>query len=634
MSEASDAGGHGKQPHLSSQKALTIAAIGVVFGDIGTSPLYTMKEVFGGHHPMDVTTVNVLGILALVFWSLIIVVTAKYVMLIMRADNKGEGGIMAMMSLVQRIKPHDKRMGWLLAAMGLFGASLFYGDGMITPAISVLSAIEGLRVAAPELGPLVIPLSVLVLVALFSIQRRGTQSVGAWFGPIMCLWFVVLLILGLVNIWDAPQVLLGVNPVYAYHFFAEHSDYGFLVLGAVVLAVTGAEALYADMGHFGRSPIRRAWFFLVLPALLVNYFGQGALLIEHPEAVANPFYHQSPAWTLPFLITLATLATLIASQAVITGAYSVTRQAIQLGYLPRMEIKYTSAQEMGQIYIPLVNWGLLLGIIALVLGFQSSSELAAAYGIAVTGTMLIDTVLGFVVVIGLWKWNRALALAGLFIFLSVDIAYFLANSVKIFDGGWFPLLIGLIVFTLLSTWKRGRELLMQGLKRDKLRLQPFLKQLMEHPPQRVEGTAVFLTANSEGVPHAMLHNLVHNKVLHERVVFLTMYTEPVPRIPVSERIAINDLGDGFYQVAVHYGFMDSPHIPKALLQCSTQGLVLDPMQTSFFLSRETIVRSRLPGMARWRERLFIQMARNAESAMGFFRIPTNRVIELGSQVEI
>ena len=619
---------------VTPKHALTLAAIGVVFGDIGTSPLYTLKEVFGGHHPIAITTGNVFGILALIFWSLIIVVTCKYVIFIMRADNKGEGGIMAMLSLVQRVKPANTRSGWMLTLLGLIGASLFYGDGIITPAISVLSAVEGLRVVEPALGPLVIPLSLAALIFLFSIQRRGTQHVGAWFGPVMTLWFLVLLILGLINIWEAPQVLLGINPLYAYHFFAEHNDYGILVLGAVVLAVTGAEALYADMGHFGRTPIRRAWFYLVLPALVINYFGQGALLLEHPEAVVNPFYHQSAAWTLPFLITLATLATLIASQAVITGAYSITQQAIQLGYLPRMEIIYTSAQEMGQIYIPVINWALLLGIVALVLGFQSSSELAAAYGIAVTGTMLIDTILGFVVVISLWKWNRYIAIAGLCVFLFVDLAFFTANSAKIFDGGWFPLLIGALVFTLLSTWKRGRELLMQGLKRDNLSLEPFLKQLLVHPPQRVPGTAVFLTADPDGIPHALLHNLAHNKVLHERVVFLTVHTDAVPRVPAAERIQITDLGNGFYRVSVRFGFMDVQHIPKALLQCSTYGLQLDPMQTSFFLSRETIIASHLPGMAHWRERLFIQMARNAESAMTFFRIPTNRVIELGSQVEI
>ncbi len=617
-----------------ARRALTLAALGVVFGDIGTSPLYTLKEVFGGHHPIDITQHNVYGILALVFWSLIIIVSLKYVLLIMRADNKGEGGIMAMLALVMRAHPSDTRKGWILAGLGLFGASLFYGDGIITPAISVLSAVEGLRVVEPALGSWVVPLSLGALILLFSIQSHGTHRVGAWFGPIMSLWFLLLLVLGIFNIIKAPQVLAGVNPYYAWHFFMTHQDYGFLVLGAVVLAVTGAEALYADMGHFGRGPIRSAWFYLVLPALLANYFGQGALLLEHPEAVANPFYHQSPAWTLPFLIAIATLATLIASQAVITGAFSVTQQAIQLGYLPRMQIKYTSAKEMGQIYIPFINWALLLGIVALVLGFQSSSELAAAYGIAVTGTMLIDTLLAFVVVIKLWQWNRLVAIAGLVFFLSIDLAYFIANSAKILDGGWFPLLIGVLVFILLSTWKRGRELLMQSLKRDSLSLEPFLQQLIAHPPQRVAGTAVFLTADPAGIPHALLHNLAHNKVLHERVVFLTVNTQPVPRVLKTERIDVTDLGNGFYRVFVHYGFMDTQDIPKALIQCAARGLVFELMQTSFFLSRETLVASRISGMALWREHLFIQMARNAEGAMSFFRIPTNRVIELGSQIEL
>ncbi|HWS02418.1 MAG TPA: potassium transporter Kup [Gammaproteobacteria bacterium] len=622
----------GKTP--TARRALTLAALGVVFGDIGTSPLYTMKEVFGGHHPIDISTGNVLGILALIFWSLIIIVSVKYVLLIMRADNKGEGGIMAMLALVLRTHPTGTRKGAVLAVLGLFGASLFYGDGIITPAISVLSAVEGLRVAEPALGTWVVPLSLAVLIALFSIQSHGTHRVGAWFGPIMSVWFLMLLVLGIINIIQAPQVLAGVNPLYAYHFFMDHQDYGFLVLGAVVLAVTGAEALYADMGHFGRSPIRNAWFYLVLPALVANYFGQGALLLEHPEAVTNPFYHQSPAWTLPILITMATLATLIASQAVITGAFSVTQQAIQLGYLPRMQIKFTSAKEMGQIYIPLINWALLLGIVALVLGFKSSSELAAAYGIAVTGTMLIDTLLAFVVVVNLWKWNRVLAVIGLCFFLSIDLAYFIANSTKILDGGWFPLLIGLLVFILLSTWKRGRELLMQGLRRESLSLEPFLNQLIAHPPQRVPGTAVFLTADPVGIPHALLHNLAHNKVLHERVVFLTVVTEPVPRVLKTERITVSDLGNGFYRAFVRYGFMDTQDIPKALIQCAARGLEFELMQTSFFLSRETIVASKIPGMAPWREHLFIQMARNAEGAMTFFKIPTNRVIELGSQVEI
>ncbi len=613
---------------------LAVAAIGVVFGDIGTSPLYTLKEVFAGHHPLTVSAPNVMGILSLVFWALIIVVSLKYVVFIMRADNNGEGGIMALLALVERAVPGGTRKSWLLLALGIFGASLFYGDGMITPAISVLSAIEGLNVAAPSLSPLIVPISLIVLLLLFVIQRGGTRRVGIWFGPIMLTWFLVLAVLGILNIIRTPEVLFALNPYYAFHFFATHGTYGFLVLGAVVLAVTGAEALYADMGHFGRSPIRLAWFWFVLPALVLNYFGQGALLIRDPLAISNPFYLQAPGWALFPLIGLATAATIIASQAVISGAFSVTRQAIQLGYLPRMQIVHTSEHEIGQIYIPFINWSLLVGIFALVLGFGSSSNLAAAYGIAVTGTMAIDTILGFVVVLSLWRWNRWIAIAGLIGFLTVDIGFFAANSVKIVDGGWFPLLIGLIVFTLLSTWKRGRQLLLRRLQTGSIALEPFVQSMIAHPPTRVSGTAVFLTANKEGVPHALLHNLAHNKVLHERVVFLTVLTEDIPTVPANRRMEIEDMGHGFYRIYLHFGFQDAPHIPKALLLSKQAGVDFDMMQTSFFLSRETIISTGMPGMALWREHIFIAMARNAESAMSFFRIPTNRVIELGSQVEI
>ena len=613
---------------------LSVAAIGVVFGDIGTSPLYTLKEVFAGHHPLAATAPNVMGILSLVFWALIIVVSLKYVVFIMRADNNGEGGIMALLALVQRAVPNGTRKSWLLLVLGIFGASLFYGDGMITPAISVLSAVEGLNVAAPALAPLIVPISLIVLLLLFVIQRNGTRQVGIWFGPIMMTWFLTLATLGIYNIIPTPEVLYALNPYYAFHFFASNGSYGFLVLGAVVLAVTGAEALYADMGHFGRGPIRLAWFWFVLPALLLNYFGQGALLIRNPAAITNPFYLQAPSWALFPLIGLATAATIIASQAVISGAFSVTRQAIQLGYLPRMQIVHTSEHEIGQIYIPFINWALLLGIVALVIGFGSSSNLAAAYGIAVTGTMAIDTILGFVVVLSLWRWNRWIAIAGLICFLTIDLAFFAANSVKIFDGGWFPLLIGLVVFTLLSTWKRGRQILLQRLQTGAIALEPFVASMIAHPPTRVPGTAVFLSASKEGVPHALLHNLAHNKVLHERVVFLTVLTEDVPYVTGKKRIQIEEMGRGFYRIYLHFGFQDAPHIPKALLLCKQAGVEFDMMQTSFFLSRETIISTGMPGMAPWREHIFIAMARNAEGAMSFFRIPTNRVIELGSQVEI
>ena len=625
-----------QQPEQQRQGVLglAVAAIGVVYGDIGTSPLYTLKEVFGGHHPLQASAPNVMGILSLIFWALLIIVSLKYVVFIMRADNNGEGGIMALLALVQRAVPDGTRKSWWLLALGIFGASLFYGDGMITPAISVLSAIEGLKVASPALAPLVVPIALIVLLLLFAIQRSGTRRVGILFGPIMMLWFLTLAVLGIINIIPTPEVLLAVNPYYAFYFFAHNGSYGFLVLGAVVLAVTGAEALYADMGHFGRGPIRLAWFWFVLPALLLNYFGQGALLIRNPSVVSNPFYLQAPSWALFPLIGLATAAAIIASQAVISGAFSVTRQAIQLGYLPRMQIVHTSEHEIGQIYIPFINWALLLGIVGLVLGFGSSSELAAAYGIAVTGTMIIDTILGFVVVLSLWHWNRWIAIAGLVCFLTVDLAFFIANSVKIVDGGWFPLFIGLVVFTLLATWKRGRKILLQRLQTGAIALEPFVQGMIAHPPTRVPGTAVFLSANKEGVPHALLHNLIHNKVLHERVVFLTVLTEDVPYVPGNKRTQIEDMGHGFYRIYLHFGFQDVPHIPKALLLCKQAGISFDMMQTSFFLSRETIISTGMPGMAPWREHLFITMARNAEGAMSFFRIPTNRVIELGSQVEI
>ena len=613
---------------------LAAAAIGVVYGDIGTSPLYTLKAVFAGHHPLAVTPANVMGILSLVFWALLIVVSLKYVVFIMRADNNGEGGIMALIALVQRAVPGNTRKSWWLVVLGIFGASLFYGDGMITPAISVLSAVEGLKVAAPALESLVVPLSLIVLILLFAIQRTGTRRVGIWFGPIMALWFLTLAVLGMWHVIHTPEVLLAANPYYAFRFFSHHGVYGFLVLGAVVLAVTGAEALYADMGHFGRGPIRLAWFGFVLPALLLNYFGQGALLIQNPQAISNPFYMQAPSWALFPLIGLATAATIIASQAVISGAFSVTRQAIQLGYLPRMLTIHTSEHAIGQIYIPFINWALLLGIVALVLGFGTSSHLATAYGIAVTGTMAIDTILGFVVVLTLWRWNRYIAIAGVTCFLTVDLAFFIANSTKLFQGGWFPLLIGLLVFIVLSTWKHGRQILLQRLRIGAIALGPFIQGLVAHPPARVAGTAVFLTASREGVPHALLHNLAHNKVLHERVIFLTVFTEDEPYVPTDKRVQVEDMGNGFYRIYAHYGFKDEPDVPTALAACQRFGLDFDMMQTSFFLSRETIISTGIPGMAPWREHLFIAMARNAESAMSFFKIPTNRVIELGSQVEI
>ena len=614
--------------------ALALGALGVVYGDIGTSPLYTMREVFGGPHPLPPTPDNVLGILSLVFWALLIVVSLKYVVFILRADNRGEGGIMALMSLVQRTTRHRPRGRWVLLVLGLFGASLFYGDGLITPAISVLSAVEGLEVATPALKPYVVPTALVVLVSLFLLQRRGTASVGVLFGPIMALWFAILAVLGAINVLQTPSVLLAINPAYAVQFFATNQGLGFLALGAVVLAVTGVEALYADMGHFGRLPIRLAWFAFVLPSLLLNYFGQGALLIRQPTAIANPFYLQAPEWAIYPMVAIATAATIIASQAVISGAYSVTRQAVQLGYLPRMEIRHTSEHAIGQIYIPFVNWFLLIGVVALVLGFQSSSHLAAAYGIAVTGTMAIDTILAAVVAIMLWRWHPAVVVVGALGFLFVDLAFFSANSLKVLHGGWLPIVVAAAVFAILSTWKRGRELLRERLKSDSIPLQLFLDNITEHGPMRVPGTAVFLSSQGQSVPHALLHNLAHNKVLHERVVFLTVRTEDVPFVQDTERIEVEDLGNQFYRVIAHYGFKEDPNVPRALNLCAVCGQEVNMLETSFFLSRETLIPTKMPGMAPWRERLFIWMARSAQNAMSFFRLPSNRVIELGTQVEI
>jgi KUP system potassium uptake protein len=622
------------RPDRHGKAALVLGAIGVVYGDIGTSPLYTMKEAFHGVHGLPVSVTNVLGVLSLILWSLVIIVSVKYAGFIMRADNKGEGGIMALMALVQRVTAGETRRRWWLMSFGIFGAALFYGDGMITPAISVLSAVEGLEVATPAFKPYVIPLSLIVLVGLFVFQRKGTASVGALFGPVMILWFATLAVLGVIEIARYPDVLRALNPAYAVTFLADNRTAGFLALGAVVLAVTGAEALYADMGHFGRKPIRLAWFGFVLPGLVLNYFGQGALLIHEPDAVDNPFYRLAPEWALYPMVVLATTATVIASQAVISGAFSVTRQAIQLGYAPRMNISHTSEREIGQIYIPIMNWMLLAGIVALVLGFQSSSSLAAAYGIAVTGTMAIDTILAFVVVRGLWGWNLPLTATVTALFLIVDMAYLGANSVKILQGGWFPLAIGLVVFTLLSTWKRGRELMRERLKEMAIALDPFMDGLAKHPPARVPGTAVFLTTNRDAVPHALLHNLKHNKVLHDRVVVLTVVFQDIPHVDESERVEIRPLGNHFYQLFVIYGFKDETDIPRALALCAPLGLQFDMLETSFFLSRETLIPTRRRAMAYWREKLFIGMMRNATSVTAYFRIPTNRVVELGTQVEL
>ena len=612
---------------------LALAALGVVYGDIGTSPLYALKEVFGSpHHPVPITPENVLGILSLVFWALMAVVSGKYVSFITRADNLGEGGIMALMALALRQQKTGSIGRNVIVILGLFGAALFYGDGVITPAISVLSAVEGLGIVTPALERFVIPLALVVLVALFVIQRHGTASVGRLFGPVMMLWFATLAVLGLANIVAAPGVLRALNPGWAMQFFVANPGLGFLSLGAVVLVLTGGEALYADMGHFGRRPIQIAWFGMVLPALLINYFGQGALLLTNPASVANPFYLLAPAWALYPLVILATMATVIASQAVISGAFSLTLQAMQLGYLPRFQVRHTSESEMGQIYLPAINWLLLAAVIALVLGFKSSSNIAAAYGIAVTGTMLITNLLVFVVARELWGWKLVPTLLCITPFVVIDFAFFYANSIKILAGGWFPLAFGLGVFVLMATWKRGRELLHAKLGQDAIDLAPFIASLALGGATRVPGTAVFMTGRPQGVPRAMLHSLKHYKVLHERMVIVTIRIFDVPHVPEIDRVEVADLGESFWQVTVQYGFKDEPDLPAALSLCAHFGLEFEMMDTSFFLGRETLIPRRSREMAYWRVLLFALMFRNASSLTAFFKIPSNRVVELGSQV--
>ena len=613
--------------------ALTLGALGIVYGDIGTSPLYAIKEVFGGaHHPVPITPDNVLGILSLFFWSLLIVVTLKYVSFIMRADNKGEGGIIALMTLALRNGNPASVWHKVLVTLGLFGAALFYGDGVITPAISVLSAVEGLEIITPAFKPYVLPITLSVLVGLFAFQRKGTASVGALFGPVMLLWFAVLALLGANSISEHPVVLAAVNPLWALNFMRENSLLGFFSLGAVVLCITGAEALYADMGHFGAKPIQYAWLGYVLPALLINYFGQGALLIADPVAIENPFYRLAPEWALLPLVVLSTVATIIASQAVISGAFSITQQAIQLGYTPRLEIQHTSAQQMGQIYLPGINWLLLISIIFLVIGFGSSSNLAAAYGIAVTGTMLVTNILAIAVAIHLWQWSPWRACLGAAPFICIDLAFFLANTGKIPDGGWFPLAFGLSIFVLLTTWKRGRELLGKRLAADAMQLKPFIADISASGVSRVPGNPVFMTPNPDAVPHALLHSLKHYKALHEQVIILSVRVFELPYVPEIDRVEVRKLSGNFAQVIVQYGFKDEPDIPGALALCAEAGLEINMMDTSFFLGRETLIPKFGSELAYWRELLFVAMFRNAGSATAFFKIPSNRVVELGSQI--
>ncbi|MBL0965680.1 potassium transporter Kup [Blastomonas sp. UPD001] len=622
----------------SSVAALAFGAIGIVFGDIGTSPIYAFRETFAGHHPLTPDAEHIFGVVSLIFWSMTLVVGVQYVSILMRADNKGQGGSLALVALISRSIGRTS-YGWLLILLGVFATALFYGDSMITPAISVLSAVEGLTVVNPGLQPLVVPIAVGLLVFLFFIQSRGTARIGTLFAPIMVLYFGTIAVLGIYQIVFNPQILLALNPWYAVRFFLNDGWFAFLALGSVVLAVTGAEALYSDMGHFGRGPLRLSWFGFVMPALLINYFGQGAMIIGmSPEVAAetirNPFFLLAPDVLRLPLVLLATGATFIASQAVISGAFSITHQAIQLGYIPRLSIKHTSASESGQIYIPLINWVLMIAVILLVLSFQSSSNLAAAYGIAVTGAMLIDTCLMAVLLIAMWKWKLWMAIPIIVTFVVVDGAYFLANATKIPDGGWFPLVIGAVTFTLLTTWARGRKLMRETMIESALPIEVFVKSA-QGSATRVKGTAIFMASATTGVPTALLHNMKHNKVIHERVVILTVQIMEVPYVTDANRFHVEDLGHGFYRMVLRYGFMQSTDVPAALKDVKELcGGKFEMLQTSFFLSRQTLLTAERPGMPIWREKIFAWMLRNSASPMEFFNLPSNRVVELGSQLEI
>ena len=621
------------QSSKSSLAALTLGAIGVVYGDIGTSVLYAVKEVFGsGHVPF--TPDNIYGILSIFFWTLTVIVSLKYVVLVLRADNNGEGGLIAMLALASQAVKDKPRLRKVLLAVGIFGTSLFYGDGVITPAISVLSAVEGLEVVSPHFKQYVIPLTLVVLFCLFAVQKRGTSGIGKFFGPVTLIWFLTIAVLGVSHIVTHPEILWAMSPHYAVGFMWAHPGITFIILGAVVLCVTGAEALYADLGHFGKRPIRLAWFGVAMPALTLNYFGQGALLLAEPEAVKNPFFMMAPDWALVPLVVMATLATVIASQALITGAFSVTKQVIQLGYLPRLNILHTSVRDTGQIYIPLVNWGLFVAIVLAVVMFRSSSNLAAAYGIAVTLDMLITTILTFFVIRFGWGYPLALCVAATGFFFVVDLAFFASNLLKLFQGGWFPLMIGGGVFMLMMTWKQGRSLLNDKLRADAIDLKDFLESVFLSPPTRVDGTAVFLTAEPGAVPNALLHNLKHNKVLHRQNLFVTVRNHEVPWIGRDKRLQVEPLGHDCWQVVVQYGFKDDPDIPSALHQLRVQGCDVEPMTTSYFLSRDTIIPTIGSGMAPWREKLFAQMHHNASGAADFLHLPSNAVVELGSKIEI
>jgi KUP system potassium uptake protein len=621
-------------PSSSNVVALSLGALGVVYGDIGTSPLYVMKTVFDPANGLALNPANIIGIVSLIFWSLMVVVSLKYVTLIMRADNHGEGGIMALLALAAHSVAERPKLRHLLLISGVFGAALFYGDGVITPAISVLSAVEGLELALPDLTPYVVQITLAVLIVLFLMQKRGTAGIGAVFGPVMVAWFLVLAATGAVHVFKAPIILTALNPISGLDFALRHEGLAFVALGSVVLALTGAEALYADMGHFGAGPIRYSWFVFVMPSLVLNYFGQGALLLSNPQALENPFFHMFPQWALVPMVLLATVATVIASQAVISGAFSMTKQAVQLGFLPRMRIVHTSEREIGQIYVPALNTALLVAVVIAVIAFRSSTALGAAYGIAVTGTMLITTFLTFYVLRYAWKFGFVPSLLATGFFFLVDATFFAANLLKVTEGGWFPLLLGAMVFVGMTTWAKGRQLLTASLRSDALELEPFLKSVLRDPPMRAPGTAVFMNAEADLTPTALLHNLKHNNVLHESNVFVTVINEEVPFVKEEDRLRARLLCEGCWAVTVRFGFKDEVDIPKALELLQTEGVLLDPMRTSYFLSRATVVPTLGGGMANWREKLYANMHRNASSAADFLNLPPNRVIELGAKVQI
>lgn len=613
---------------------LSLGAMGVVYGDIGTSPIYAIKESFHSSYGLAATPANIMGVLSLIFWSLILVISVKYLLLVLRADNKGEGGIIALTALVSPPTEKTKGRRWLLVLAGLFGAALLYGDSMITPAISVVSAIEGLQVATPFFEPYVIPITIGILIALFAVQSKGTAGIGTIFGPITLVWFVTLAILGVIQIAEHPNVLYALNPAYGFDFFIRNGWAGFLVLGSVFLVVTGGEALYADIGHFGLRPIRLTWFCVVLPALLLNYFGQGALVINNPEFIEHPFFHMIPRWGLYPLVVIATVATIIASQAVISGAFSLTRQAVQLGYLPRLKVMQTSETQFGQIYMPVINWILMISCIGLVLGFRSSSNLASAYGVAVTTDMVFTTILFAVVALTRWNWSKWIVGIMILAMLTIDLSFWGANLVKIPTGGWFPLVIAGIMFTVMTTWKHGRRILGDRLQDKIVPHQEFIEKVQKENPKRITGTAVFMDSNPEGTPQALLHNLEHNKVLHERVILLSLITREIPEVPDEERIEIKPLGENIYRVNAGIGFSEEPNVPALLRSCDFGDSEFELEETTFFLGRETMLATKRPGMAIWREKLFAWMSRNAERAASYFHIPSDRVIEIGTQVEL